>query len=369
MNVQAKFFSILISTAFTMQGFTLFAESEIRMRSLENRIQILEEQKQQPPDSITPHAGPRVQDGIDMSLSAAFIYWTARLDSLTYAKTGLGDATKKGQVYEVDWKWDPGFKVGIGWDFCHGGWDMQLQYTWFYTNVSDSTCADNLHPGFDIIRPVPDPLRTNFPMEKAHAHFDLHYQVGDLRLGRNYFIHQFLKLRPFVGIKGTWQKQDYNTFYESIPLLPPLIEALYNLTSRFDHRVWGLGMTAGLDTSWQFSKWFSLYGDFGVTGIWLHYHTERKDRYKSITDEKFLPITYQTVYLDGTINAIKPVLEFSIGLRAETHFKCSRLHALLQAGWESQIWINQTLLIDADNHYKRFDLNLHGLTARFRFGF
>ena len=38
---------------------------------------------------IAPCAGPKVRNGMDLNLSAAFLYWTARLDTLTYAKTGF----------------------------------------------------------------------------------------------------------------------------------------------------------------------------------------------------------------------------------------------------------------------------------------
>ncbi|MGE0198970.1 MAG: MOMP family protein, partial [Simkaniaceae bacterium] len=64
-----------------------------------------------------------------------------------------------------------------------------------------------------------------------------------------------------------------------------------------------------------------------------------------------------------------PVLEFAIGLRAESYFGCGRYHFLLQGGWESQIWINQTHYISISDHYDRFDLNLQGLTLRARFDF
>ena len=35
---------------------------------------------------ITPHAGPRVQDGVDVFITADFIYWAPRTDGLGYIK-------------------------------------------------------------------------------------------------------------------------------------------------------------------------------------------------------------------------------------------------------------------------------------------
>ena len=346
----------------------ILAESEIRMRGIENRVSDLEAHRDRPLSQITPCAGPRVKDGMDLALFADFIYWTARLDTLTYAKTGFGDITgqqnpNKGDVQSVDWSWDPGFKVGLGWSFCHGCWDMTLQYTWFYTNVGDSKRSHFLQPGFTILPPS---NAFNIPsFERAHAHFDLHYQVGDLELGRNYYVSRTLKLRPFIGIKGTWQKQDYNVFYETVNVL----NTVFDYKARFDQSIWGLGMRAGLKTSWQFSKYIGLYGDVAFTGIWLHYDTDRKDTFGAVVNNQQVGNEITTVNIQDHLRLIKPVLEFAIGLRGETYFACGRYHFLIQAGWESQIWINQTLYINLRDHFDRFDLNLQGFTAKIRFDF
>jgi len=71
--------------------FLLQAESEIRMKGVEKRVSDLETHHNKPLNQITPCAGPRVKEGLDLALFADFIYWTARLDTLSYAKTGFGD--------------------------------------------------------------------------------------------------------------------------------------------------------------------------------------------------------------------------------------------------------------------------------------
>jgi|JI10StandDraft_1071094.scaffolds.fasta_scaffold01504_2 hypothetical protein len=353
-----------------------YAESEMRMRGLENRIDRIEKQQGTTPtptniDSLTPCAGPRVKDGMDLHLSADFIYWTARLDGLTYAKTGHGNLQnnvnpKKGKVQSVNWSWDPGFKAGLGWIFCHGCWDMNLQYTWFYTNVGATKRSNFLQPSYDIL---PDAINADdITFTNAHAHYDLHFQVGDLELGRNYYVSRYLKVRPFIGIKGTWQKQDYNTFYDAIPIAT--LQETFNAMTRFNSSTWGLGMRGGLNTSWQFSKNVGIYGNLALTGIWLHYDLDRKDTFETIEGNPQVPPTKITTYnIQDHLRLIKPVLEFGIGLRLEAYFACNRYHLLLQGGWESQIWINEVLQITKNGHYDRFDLNMHGLTTKLRFDF
>jgi len=353
------------------------AETEMRMRNLENRVNALEQKKKTGNaqyDPITPNAGPKVYDGMDMFFTLDFLFWTARLDTLSYSQTGIGSLAElptrnppKGHVNSVDWSWDPGFKLGYGWTFCHGGWDLHLQYTWFYTNVGDARHSRHLKPSFNIAPPGSDEIT----MEKAHAHWDLHYQVGDLELGRNYYINRFLKLRPFVGLKGTWQKQDYNIFYEALPFQVNNNITVYNYKIRQDHMLWGLGMRTGLNTSWQFLSWFSLYGDFALTGLWTHYNIDRKDQFAEVVDFRGFSegLERTSANLDDNISVVKPVLEFAIGLRIETYFHCNRLHARLQAGWEAQIWPSQTIYINLLDQNKRYDLSLQGLTVKFRLDF
>jgi len=247
---------------------------------------------------------------------------------------------------------------------------MLVQYTWHYTNVGNEKRSVFLQPGFDIFTPGFD-IFSIIPLDRAHAHFDLHYQVGDLELGRNYYVSRTLKLRPFVGIKGTWQKQDYNVFYESLFLQQNVTpQGIYDFSSRFDHSLWGIGMRGGINTSWQFSKIFSLYGNMALSGIWSHYNTARKDTWQPL-DQNHQPIQTKvtTVNIQDRLRLIKPVMEFEIGLRAESYLSCGRYHFLFQAGWESHIWINQTLYISLNDNYNRFDLSLQGLTAKARFDF
>jgi len=358
----------LFSILFLLLTASLYAESEVWMRTQQSQQAIYE--KNHPIDPITPCAGPKVEGGMDLNLSADFLYWTARLDGLSYAKSGAsGDLTSNqltaGKSKEVNWEWDAGFRAALGWNFCYGCWDMVLRYTWFYTNVDDSTSSPSLYPS---IRLIPNQLleSTIFTVSGAHAHLDLHYQVGDWELGRNFYLSKTLKARPFIGLKGTWQKQDYNIFYDGAGTLGG--QAFLNYKAHFDSSIYGIGMRIGVNGSWQFSKCFSLYGDVALNAMWLHYNTGRKDQFTLSTNGN--PGAELTpFYVEDNLHVVKPVCEFALGLRLESYFSCKRYHLLLQVGWESQIWINQTLYMTLDHGYDRYDLSLQGLSARLRFDF
>jgi len=370
-----KFLGIIFFLTFTC---LLTGETEMRMRHLEDRVSRLEKEKGSSTpqyDQITPNAGPKVYEGMDMFLTLDFLYWTARLDTLSYVQSGVGDLETrahppKGEVSHVDWSWDPGFKAGYGWTFCHGGWDLNLQYTWFYSNVGDSKTSSNIQPTFNMVPPFTDPDNIiPIQMSRAHAHWDLHYQLGDLDLSRNYYVNRFLKLRPFIGLKGTWQKQDYNVFFEDVPVQVSSGQRMFDYKMRQDHMVWGVGMRAGLGTSWQFAKWIGFYGDFAVNGLWMHYDLDRKDTFDEVGQPASATTQIVAANTSDKMRIIKPVFEFAIGLRVENYFHCNRLHLLLQGGWEAQIWPSQTIFINLSEQNSRYDLTLQGLTTKFRLDF
>jgi hypothetical protein len=77
---------------------------------------------------ITPNAGPRIDSDWNVFLTADFIYWTIRQDGMFYAVSGAGTGASGGKVHDLDWKWEPGFKVGLGFNLPHDGWDLFAEY-------------------------------------------------------------------------------------------------------------------------------------------------------------------------------------------------------------------------------------------------
>lgn len=367
---------------FLILSIHVFGETEMRLRHLEGRMNKIEQNTNSMPsnhyDPIMPHAGPKVRNGMDMFMTLDFIYWKPQLDTLSYSQTGIGnleeyESASKGQIYSVDWDWDPGFKASYGWAFAHGDWDLNLQYTWFFSNADNWTHLDyvnssDLESTFEMAAINDAILRS---MGRGHANWGLHYQVGDLKFGRNYYVNRSIKMHPFVSIKGTWQKQNYDVFFDTILFTIKDEEVFFHYQMRQDHALWGIGMQAGLDTSWQFTKWFSLYGDISFAGMWIHYALGRKDIYHLMVEREGDPPLTQVIggNVGTSLHVIKPVFEFEIGLRIQRYIYSNRFHLLAQAGWEAHIWPNQTLYINVADQYNRYDLTLHGLTARFRFDF
>lgn len=322
-------------------------------------------------------AGPRVCEGTDLFITVDFIWWTAREDGLAYAVDGLNDSTtddiaKEGSVHHPDWEWTPGFKVGLGYNLWHDDWDIYAQYTWLhFEGDRSSTTSPNLTN--DFLSPTWFVLNTS-DITKATGRWDLHFNVIDVELGRNYFVSQYLTLRPFVGFKGTWQHQDYKVRYVNGP--DSSTDDTVSTRMRQDHDMWGIGIRTGVNFAWMFTRCFSLFSDWALTALMTEYDIDRKDRLETVDSSGNITASVLNVNTQNEFYTLKGVLELDIGLRWEMWFGCNdAYHFMLQAAWEEQLWWNQNNMIQIGNgnfgvgEKAHGDLMLHGLTIKARFDF
>lgn len=323
---------------------------------------------------ITPNAGPRVAYGADVFLTADFIWWKAKQAGLTYATTGAlqnpstaFESLGRGRDAQVSYNWDPGFKVGAGLNFWHDGWDVSSEYTWLHTDGSNSIQgAPGAIPSMDF----PSAAISGGTPYESSSRSTLHFNTLDLELGRNFYVSQFLMLRPHFGFKGTWQNQDWRTRYFAgdyqLTLASNTHETLsgpYRVHQK--SKYYGVGIRAGLDTAWHFTTNWSLFGDISWTAMWSRYRLKRQDTVDDkLTGEKQRNFNTRSNFYD-----IKYVGELHFGLRWETWFSDDNYHIQLQAGWEEQIWINHMTYIQVGTPAPYFDLTLHGLTVMLRFDF
>lgn len=333
-------------------------------------------------NEITPNAGPRVSNGADVFITADFIWWTAHQDGMGYAFTNFGNGSAtpsptstgsigRGSVRHVADDWSPGFKVGIGLNLGHDGWDLMAEYTWLHTsNSSNTKNADpetsRLFPTWVIANEAMNTFNENTraAITSAFANWCLHFNVINLELARNHYISQYLTLRPHVGLKGAWINQDYNVKYFS-----DVSESTsFNLRMRNDQDYWGIGIRTGLDTAWYFMKNFCMYGDFAIAAMWSHFEVDRRDSRQNIATVT-VPAKINIINTENDFHTIKPVVEFGLGLRYDWWFSDDDYHFGIQAGWEEQMWVNHNNLFTPYDEANHGDLVTQGLTVKARFDF
>ncbi|MCB1109859.1 MAG: autotransporter outer membrane beta-barrel domain-containing protein, partial [Chlamydiia bacterium] len=297
---------------------------------------------------ITPAAGPRVAHGADVFITANFIWWKAQQDGLRYASSGVNTTTTAADPFAsastgknkfVGSDWDPGFKVGLGLNLSHDGWDLFAQYTWLHSSDSNSISSnDAVVSNFAANSGQINGNPTLMFGTRATGKWDLHFNVIDVELGRNFYLSQFLTMRPFIGFKGTWQDQDTRFNYEStgfnIDGVPTPATGPYRIHNHVD--TWGIGVRGGLNLAYYMAKSWSIYGNLAWTSMWADYddlkRTDTLDDATTGNSSRRINISNDSYY------TIKYVAETEIGLRWEIWFYDDNYHFAIQAGWEQQVW-------------------------------
>ena len=336
-----------------------------------------QQQYMQEMNQVTPSGEPAVTRWADPYLTADFIWWRATQEGMEYAFNGVTDETAvplknadKGSMQHPDFSYEPGFKLGFGLKFRHDGWDFFSQYTWLHVDDADSSVRRDRDGDSEVFSNIAFPAHSdslkNFRSDEAEASWNLHLNVLDLELGRNFWISKWLTMRPFVGMKFDWIDQDFNVAYETLHT-NTTVRANANNSNyyvKMDQDQWAVGLRAGLDTTWYMWKKWAVFGELALSGMLNDFDVTRKDRAHLVNG-----VSYTQAHIDRSNHNVTAILEWALGLRFETAFHDDDYMFMLQAGWEEQIWFGQNQFVFLSNNNSGGDLSFQGLTIKAGFYF
>ena len=167
--------------------------------------------------AVPPSASPG-DTGPNVFLSADYTLWTARQSGLAVALTnfyGAGTVSPdKGHVHYPEFKLRSGFKVDLGVYLPHDNWDLVGEYTWFY-NKTNSFHAPTFTSGQAVNTWLIDPVN-NTPATLSYfaSRWQGWFQRVDVTMGRSFYAGHYLALRPFLGLLGAWDSQDFDINYQ-----------------------------------------------------------------------------------------------------------------------------------------------------------
>lgn len=295
------------------------------------------------------------------AISADFLAWYAseEVASIWADVVTIGNNTSSWGAPSFKFKWDYGFRVGIGYDLEYGQWDSAISWTWFHTDAThtipfqpNNTLGPEFFAGF---------LSGNTP-QSMKSQWSLVLNMFDWELGRDYLISKSLSLRPFLGLKGGWIDQSilahyYNLTIDSVPTTNTGSEHLKNY-------FWGIGPLGGVNTKWRMrnfgSQFIDLFGDFSLASLWGTWNCG--DKYKNTVHQ-----TSSVNTKNASLGAL--MLRGFIGIGWDANLFNGRSHLAAKLGFETQLWVNQLRIATFQLQRLHNDLSLQGITCNCRFDF
>lgn len=276
----------------------------------------------------------------DFNIFANLIIWTAKeAGADIWAEVIISDGvTSSNDILQVDFGWDPGFRVGVGYGMKHDQWDTQAFYTWFNTRGKDvissglGTVFSTFLGNFYVNNPNGAGL-SGPAYQSASIDWTIHFNMFDWELGRKYWVSKALSLRPFLGIKGGWIKQSIHSKWQNPELSGA---AFFNVgTENLENNFWGMGPGAGLNTQWGVfngQTQFYLFGDFFIALMYGHW---------SFSDLFQNDISQQVSVNLQDINGGASTLRTFMGFGCDVNFCRNRYRFSTKLGYEMQFWLDQ----------------------------
>jgi hypothetical protein len=276
-------------------------------------------------------------------------YWHAKLGGTEYAYSiqswgapGLNQNTPTfpidGDVKEVDFDWDMGVKVGLGYKLPHDNWDLYAHYTWYQTEDSDSS-----------FKAAPSMLLSlgtfiSLPASHAKSHMNVDYNNVELELGRSYAISSKVSLRPHFDVKSAWIDLTQNTTY-TLSGYPTNFSIVGGLDFKAKNRMtfWGIGPRAGIDSKWALGYGFHIFGDVAASILYGSFKSLHREFLPYFQGINFLTDNQRIYKLTDKFHRYVPFAQMFLGLGWDRRINNNKFNVGLKLGYEVQYYwrINQ----------------------------
>jgi hypothetical protein len=328
------FTTTLLSLSLGSVNFLNAEVTDAQMRSLENRVGAME-QKKGSTAMINPPGRPQVRDGVDLFFTADWLIWQGHENGTSYAVKTKAEQPSETALYDssiknLHFNWDMGFRVGLGYNLPHDGWDVATKWTWFQSHADASVKSGNgvvfsSNP-YDLAELSVDSYTS------ANSNLTIKLNMIDLDLGREFFVSKWMTLRPFVGLRTGWIYQNMSSQY----VTPLPASSITSFQSNAKNDYWGIGLHSGIDSEWGLGAGFSIFGraQYSILNGFFKVEDYTYSNYSNLTHNDH--ITNTDSYRIGRV-----ISELALGLRWDTMFANDSCHFSIQGGWEQLMFFGQ----------------------------
>ncbi len=360
------------------------------------------------PDNMGGNAPVRPKTcNSDFAITVSGFYWNAHQDGMEYAIknnvaidgpiTQISDFGNIVNLIDAEYqtpnyKWDFGFKLGVGYTGCHDGWDVGVLWTWYRGKSSNHIEAEyddntSILPLWSAYAPLQGGPLFATDVEES---WNLRLNLVDFELGREFWTSKYMSIRPHVGIRYASIKQDFDITYRggswgtnTITGNGAQAEAFTGLVS-LDNDFTGAGIRAGLDSTFHLGCGWGVYGNFAASLVYGRFSIDHDEKARQTVP------SFNKGDVLGTSNnfrASRAMLDLGLGLQWSALFCDCGWAFTAMLGWEQHLFFDQNQLwrvnrvgavpvavspnLTGENVYsqRRGDLDTQGWTLTFKFEF
>ena len=338
-------------------------------------------------DGVNAPVNPLTCNG-DWEITLAGFSWKPYQDGMEYAieSNVLSNEANRHRLIDADFKnpnfkWNFGFKVGMGYNTTCDGWDIGAVWTRYHGKASSHNQAEKddntvLLPLWSDQKEGVNPGEPLFATD-IETNWKCQLNLIDIAIGRKFWNSPRVALRPHLGFRISYIDQDFEIDHKGgswSELTPEVIDEVH-LGNDFK----GVGLRGGLDTDWHFGCGWSLYGDLALSQIYGRFSIDHDEANRQTA----IPFV-KTKVLEAKDSFRNTVLMLDLGLGVEySALLCDCDYALaVSFGWEQHLFLHQNQLwritpqqgrssgdINTIYHQRRGDLSTQGWTLKVVFDF
>ncbi len=323
-------------------------------------------------------------------LEADLIYWKADVDGVGYATKSLveqangssGNVDTHIRVQTPQFSYDPGFRLGLGFQAPFDLYDVFVVWTRFSTLGKDKAEGTLVFPDpvsgntviVDQIGLIKD--LASVPNE-ASAKCGIKNNVLDVQLARGIAMSRSFFLRPYFGVRGVWSAIDWRIRVgRQLIALEPFNQDSTQLKVKNDFQA--VGGLVGLEMDWSAPLGFGVTIRGAGALVWGRSEEMTRQKYLVLPSESSTVLS-QDFKADNAFYCVKGILELFAGAFWETNFSKSdkkdvpifpkklKQYTTLRvfAGFEFQQWpyIGQKTNTQINRQRDRFTLGFQGFTG------
>jgi hypothetical protein len=331
----------------------------------------LPKQKKCYPAAYSAPASISVSCGWDVNVFASFLYWHVEQDDMdaVYVTPGYegdpGIPTTHGALAGPDFGYQPGFKLGIGFDTSYDDWTGWIEYMWLHQKVSDSVAPPHTIAGSagswrenDWFFDFGD---SGSPGAAVDTSWKMNLDRLDAMFSRPYYQGTQLTMSPYAGLRALFIRQRYDIHLLAVD------GPVYSINQSHS---WAIGPVAGTLGHWLLGKGFRFEGLAAASLLYTQY-TKISSKVYGNDDTILTAPLYGAV---NDVNKLRAIGELGLGMGWGSYLFSQQYFIDFSARYDFMYLWRQNVMRGLVSNFLGYaddigDLTLHGLTLTGSFDF